>query len=68
MAITLYGPITVEAGGAEWTFGEPVTVYRIRPEVLDLTSGAQLVTRVEEQGRALRLQVADSPVVIRIGD
>ncbi len=25
MAITLYGPITVEAGGAEWTFGEPVT-------------------------------------------
>ena len=41
---------------------------RIRPEVLDLTSGAQLVTRVEEQGRALRLQVADSPVVIRIGD
>ncbi len=40
MPATIYGPITVETDGAEWTFGEPIT-------------GAELLAYCAQQARTV---------------
>lgn len=56
-------PLAVDALSVEVRAG-----CRIRPEALDLVSGAPVEARSDDEGRGLDLAVGDSPIVIQIGD